>query len=99
MAINYKKRIINDRVAPEINADPKEVDLIFESVAEALTKHIEQMDVRKFRITYLGSFRYKPFRRWVLNNQHQWKKYKQLGFIPQIRSIKENNEQTDKTNE
>ncbi len=86
MSINYRKRVINNKIASEIKADPKEVNIVFDSLAELLTKHIETLDPRRFRITHLGSFKAKPFRRWVLNNSSKYKQLKLLGFIPELRS-------------
>jgi nucleoid DNA-binding protein len=84
MATNYKKRIINKKVAKEINADKREVDLIFQAISETLTDMIENKSTRKLRITHFGSFGAKSFRRWAINHQDKIRKLKTLGFIPDL---------------
>ncbi len=84
MAINYRKRLINKKIAKEINANNKEVDLVFQAIAETLKEMIETKDTRRLRITHFGSFGSKPFRRWAINHQDKIRKLKTLGFIPDL---------------
>ena len=105
----YSKRVVNrkitkklandvrelaiDRASKKTGVTEREINKIFTAIQDCLTKHITSYDERPFRITYLGAFRVKPFRKWVLNNKDAHKKYKGLGILvsefPRIKELGE----------